>query len=477
MNLRRCEVDSLVYEMHYKTIFHYTYYLVGKKELAEDITQSTFIKAYKKMNMLESYGQRIGLYKIACNLVNAYFRRAKMNQILDANNAKNPAATIYEPESWLQSEAEDYALYKAVGQLSLDVRQAIVLRNIEGFSVQQCAEILKWNEAKVENTIDRGMNKLKELIGEAQSYKINRLQTIKKMDLSEEQIMRGKEDLQRTLIARKNQIGPIIVCITIYAMLLFSLFIPLQKKESAQQVPSTTEIDNVILLYNAKPERKLDLHSIHYINKLSISDEERTVQVMDMLPATLANPVEWDGGMGDEFGVYDMQVTYLDGISVYYKVHIASPSTLIDVENQMKYVIPQEIEGDFHSFIWTNLDENYTVNRYEVIALIVVFAIILIINWRYRKKYVIRNENNKEKTLNGWLSFIGGVVFIFPISYSPYIIGTVHAGFMAISILAYVFIISRLETYFEVMKPNAAFYRYIFPVYVVVIFTMILIII
>lgn len=472
MDLRRFEVDSLVYKMHYKTIFHYTYYLVGKKELAEDITQSTFIKAYKKMNMLESYGQRIGLYKIACNLVNAHFRRAKVNQILDANNAKNPAATIYEPESWLQSDEVDYALYKAVGQLSLDARHAIVLRNIEGFSAQQCAEILKWNEAKVENAINRGMKKLQELIGETQ-----RLQTIKKMDVSEEQIMRGKEDLQRTLIARKNQIGPIIVCVTIYAMLVFSLFIPLQKKESAQQVPSTPEIDNVILLYNHKPERKLDLHSMHYINKLLISDEERTVQVMDMLPAILSNPVEWDVENDDEFSVYDMQITYSDGVSVYYKVDIDSPSALIDVENKIRYVIPKEIDDVFHSFIWRNLDRNYTVNRYEVIALIVIFSIIPIINWRYRKKYVIRDENNKEKTLNRWFSFIGSVVFIIPIGYSPYILGTVHAGFVAISILAYVFIISRLETYFEVVKPNAAFYRYIFPVYVVVIFTMILIII
>lgn len=168
-------MDFRLYETHVQSIYHYTYMLVGKKELAEDLTHDTFVKAYKSKQYIQSpEEQKKWLYTIARNTVYDHFKRAKLIQFISFHFKEERAATAYEPEEWLVKDEENYELYEALGKLSLDYRQAIVLRKIEGYSVKQAAEILGWNEAKVKNATERGMKKLGELLGGVQDEELRR---------------------------------------------------------------------------------------------------------------------------------------------------------------------------------------------------------------------------------------------------------------------------------------------------------------
>lgn len=159
-------MNDLLFERHYKAVLQYTYFLVGKRDLAEDLTQDTFVKALKSNKKIEPLEeQRAWLYAIARNTVYDHVKRKKIVQFITLGKKEYTAAEFYEPEVWVETDEQNYELYKALGQLSLDYRQAVVLRKIEGYSIKQNAQILGWNESKVKNATERGLKKLMELLG------------------------------------------------------------------------------------------------------------------------------------------------------------------------------------------------------------------------------------------------------------------------------------------------------------------------
>lgn len=159
-------MDARIIELHYKEVFQYTYFLVGKRELAEDLTQDTFVKALKsKTEIGSAQMQRAWLYKIARNTVYDAMKRAKLIKFISFGQKEYVANEFYEPEAWITKDEQDYELYKALGQLPFDYRQAILLRKIEGYSIKETAQILDWNESKVKNATERGMKKLEQLLG------------------------------------------------------------------------------------------------------------------------------------------------------------------------------------------------------------------------------------------------------------------------------------------------------------------------
>ncbi|MCH7321296.1 RNA polymerase sigma factor [Solibacillus sp. MA9] len=103
--------------------------------------------------------------KIARNIVYDHFRRKKVLKFIPFLQEHEQIDYTYAPEKWLESKDSQHQLYKALGQLPHQYREAIVLRKIEGFSIKESAEILGWNEAKVRNATERGIKKLQQLLG------------------------------------------------------------------------------------------------------------------------------------------------------------------------------------------------------------------------------------------------------------------------------------------------------------------------
>jgi len=80
-NLAACDeascLVSRLFELHHGEIFGYLNRMVANRELAQDLTQETFLQAHRARGRLpEVLGQRAWLYKIATNLaLNALKRR------------------------------------------------------------------------------------------------------------------------------------------------------------------------------------------------------------------------------------------------------------------------------------------------------------------------------------------------------------------------------------------------------------------
>lgn len=151
--------------LHSEAIYQYIYFLVGNRELAEDLTQETFLKAIQHKGFRGDAKVKTWLTKIARNTVYDHFRRKRIIQFIPILKKHEQVEMSYKPEQWLLKKTEQFELYEALGQLKFQFREAIVLRSIEGYSIKETAQILGWNESKVKNATERGMKQLKQLLG------------------------------------------------------------------------------------------------------------------------------------------------------------------------------------------------------------------------------------------------------------------------------------------------------------------------
>lgn len=66
-----------IYELYFKDIFRYLFSLTRDKELAEDITQDTFLKAMKSIDMYSGDNIKSWLFTIAKNTFFTHYNRQK----------------------------------------------------------------------------------------------------------------------------------------------------------------------------------------------------------------------------------------------------------------------------------------------------------------------------------------------------------------------------------------------------------------
>ena len=155
-----------LYVSYSESIYQFIYFLVGDDELAKDLTQDTFIKAMQNLQQFQGLAsEKTWLMKIARNRVYDHFRRKQIMKFIPFLKEHEQIDHTYSPERWLQHKTDQYQLYEALGSLPYHYREAIVLRKIEGFSIKETGQILGWSEAKVKNATERGMKKLKQVLG------------------------------------------------------------------------------------------------------------------------------------------------------------------------------------------------------------------------------------------------------------------------------------------------------------------------
>lgn len=130
----------------------------GDSQLADDIAQESYMKAYVSMAKLENPESfRYWLFRIA------------HNTFLSHKRSQKPTVD-YEEACGLHSESESDAsfmyqdLHQALDKLSVKVRTSIILYYMEGYSVKEVAGIIDSGEEAVRQHLARGRKHLKELL-------------------------------------------------------------------------------------------------------------------------------------------------------------------------------------------------------------------------------------------------------------------------------------------------------------------------
>ena len=152
------------------TVFRFIYFRVGNRQLAEDLTSDTFLRALKRIGSFTWQGRDLGawLVTIARNLVADHFKSGRYRlevttgDVLDADREdRGPEGS---PESAVVDHITNVTLLTAVKQLNPEQQECIVLRFLQGFSVAETAQTMGKNEGAIKALQYRAVRALARLL-------------------------------------------------------------------------------------------------------------------------------------------------------------------------------------------------------------------------------------------------------------------------------------------------------------------------
>jgi RNA polymerase sigma-70 factor, ECF subfamily len=166
--VRRClKGDGAAWEellrAHTRKLYNLCYRFSGQSSDAEDLTQEVFIKVFQ---MLRTYDETQGAFqtwlnRVARNHLVDHYRRTRKDRLTSSLEdeagplAERPGAGA-SPVEQVESHERKELLQAALERLSPDMREAVILRDLQDFDYQEIAQILGVPEGTVKSRINRG---------------------------------------------------------------------------------------------------------------------------------------------------------------------------------------------------------------------------------------------------------------------------------------------------------------------------------
>jgi RNA polymerase sigma-70 factor, ECF subfamily len=158
---------SDLYRRHLRDVYSYSYYRVGNHHDAEDLTEQTFLQAYRHFERAqrESNGRplRPWLIRIAHNLAANFYRdrsRKPQTSIEDAGIIKAP----HDTETLVEGRAELTAILQGVAKLPDDRREALIMRFALGMDNREIARAMGRSDGATKVLIHRAIRQLEEIV-------------------------------------------------------------------------------------------------------------------------------------------------------------------------------------------------------------------------------------------------------------------------------------------------------------------------
>lgn len=166
----RCQNgDSAAFEhlvLHYQDkVLTLCRYLLKNPHDAEDAAQETFVKAFKNIrNYTPDAPFYTWLSRIAVNTCHDLQRKHSLLSLFFSDNGQeqidSQPAHIPDPEQAYQTQQSMQALQAGLKQLSVKLRTVLVLKELEGHSYEEIADILDISVGTVKSRISRAREEL-----------------------------------------------------------------------------------------------------------------------------------------------------------------------------------------------------------------------------------------------------------------------------------------------------------------------------
>ena len=141
-------------EKQYDKIYRYCYFKLYDKQLAQDITQETFLRFYRQGLSFDHGRELPYLYTIAKNLCIDEFRKQPAGNIEEAANE----AAVDPSEGWLDT----LVLRAVVSQLPSDEQELLFLRYVNELPITSICEITGLSRFAVYRRLSKSLKWLKE---------------------------------------------------------------------------------------------------------------------------------------------------------------------------------------------------------------------------------------------------------------------------------------------------------------------------
>ena len=158
---------------HTRRVFNLCYRFTGNSTVAEDLSQEVFLRVYRTLPSYQSAqgGFSTWLTTVTRNLLVDHYRRTRRDRLTDSideampqvEEMHSPART---PDRLAEAAELSAQLQLGLAQLSPELREAVILRDLQGLDYGEIQTVLQVPEGTVKSRINRGRIELARVLGE-----------------------------------------------------------------------------------------------------------------------------------------------------------------------------------------------------------------------------------------------------------------------------------------------------------------------
>lgn len=152
---------------HARRVYGICYRFTGTDSEAQDLTQEVFLRVFKNVKSFRA-GEgsfAVWLARLTRNLLIDHYRRSRMERATDSIEEQLPvmeekAAFGSRTDSMLAGREASEVLQKALARLSPELRETVILRDLEEMEYREIAQVLAVPEGTVKSRLNRGRSEL-----------------------------------------------------------------------------------------------------------------------------------------------------------------------------------------------------------------------------------------------------------------------------------------------------------------------------
>lgn len=161
-------------KVHTRRVYAICYRFTGSDHEAQDLTQEVFLRVFRSLKSFRA-GEgsfAVWLSRLARNLLIDHYRRSKHDRVTDSIEAQLPMleekrAAGARTEGLLAGREASEALQAALQKLSPELREAVILRDLEELEYKEIAQVLNVPEGTVKSRLNRGRAELARVLRKA----------------------------------------------------------------------------------------------------------------------------------------------------------------------------------------------------------------------------------------------------------------------------------------------------------------------
>ena len=145
-----------LYDLYATDVLRVSYYYLGDRQRAEDVTQDVFVRFLTSRPTLVEGREKAWLLKVALNRCRDLWRGAWMKRVI----LGHPAFELFPADDEIGRLAENTALAEAVNRLPAIFKEVVLLHYYQGYGVSEISMMLDISEGTVSSRLSRARTRL-----------------------------------------------------------------------------------------------------------------------------------------------------------------------------------------------------------------------------------------------------------------------------------------------------------------------------
>lgn len=153
--------------IHTRRVYGICYRFTGKDSEAQDLTQEVFLRIFKSLKSFRA-GEgsfTVWLTRLTRNLLIDHYRRSRLERATDSLEVHGPmleekTSMLARADAMLAGREASEILQEALQRLSPELRETVILRDLEELDYREIAQVLNVPEGTVKSRLNRGRAEL-----------------------------------------------------------------------------------------------------------------------------------------------------------------------------------------------------------------------------------------------------------------------------------------------------------------------------